>query len=377
MNSKINKLDSTRLLNIGRLVLSGGRPILAIILAFLVSAVMIIIQGANPLEAYSAMLRGSFGSVAALANTCVRAAPLLLGGLGVALGVKAGLLNVGIEGQIYVGGSAAAAVGIMPIPVAPWLHLVLAVSAGFLGGAIWGLIPAYLKAYRGVSEIVVTLMLNYVGIQLCSLLVHEPSPLAEKGAFFPQSPPILASAQLPILIKGTSLHLGIILGLVAAIILAYVLFYTPFGMRTKMIGQNPEAARYAGVNVKKQTVVALLLSCGLGGLAGTGEVLGLKLRLFDYFSGGLGYDAIAVALMANSNPVGVIFSALFFGALRAGAGKMETAVGIKAPIVQVIQALAVLFVIMIGFVEYNRKSKQDKRKEQMPEDTIYGSELNK
>jgi len=376
MSDSINKRDNIVLPGIGGLVLSGGRPIFAIILAFTVSAIMIIIQGANPLEAYGAMLRGSFGSVAALANTCVRAAPLLLGGLGVALGFKAGLLNVGIEGQIYLGGSAAAAVGIMPLPVPPWLHLLLAVSAGFLGGVVWGLIPAYLKAYRGISEIVVTLMLNYVGIQLCSLLVHAPSPLAEKGAFFPQSPPILASAHLPILIKGTSLHLGIVIGVVAALIIYFVLRYTPFGMRTRMTGQNPVAARYAGVNIKKQTILVLLLSCGLGGLAGTGEVLGLKLRLFDYFSGGLGYDSIAVALMANSNPIGVIFSAFFFGALRAGAGKMETAVGIKSPIVQVIQALAVLFVIMIGFAEYTRKARQEKQKEQIQEEKVDGSELN-
>jgi general nucleoside transport system permease protein len=373
MIDKIKKFDRTSLLNFSGLLLSGGRPVLAIILALAASAIMIVIQGANPLEAYGAMLKGSFGSVAAVANTCVRAAPLLLGGLGVALGYKAGMLNVGIEGQIYVGGSAAAAIGIIPLPIPPWLHLVLAVLAGFLGGVIWGIIPAYLKAFRGISEIVVTLMLNYVAIQLCSLLVHEPSPLAEKGAFFPQSPPILASAQLPILIKGTSLHIGIILGIFAAIILSYVLFYTPFGMRTRMIGQNPEASRYAGINVKKQTVIVLLISCGLGGLAGTGEVLGLKLRLFDYFSGGLGYDAIAVALLANSNPIGVIFSAFFFGALRAGAGKMETLVGIKAPIVQVIQALAVLFVIMIGFVEYTRKSNQAKQKELLQEGTADGS----
>jgi ABC-type uncharacterized transport system permease subunit len=375
MSDKLKKQDRIIIPGIGGLVLSGGRPVLAILLAFSVSAVLILIQGANPLEAYGAMLRGSFGSVAALANTCVRAAPLLLGGLGVAIGFKAGLLNVGIEGQIYLGGSAAAVVGIMPLPVPAWLHLILAVSAGFLGGVLWGLIPAYLKAYRGISEIVVTLMLNYVGIQVCSLLVHEPSPLAEKGAFFPQSPPILASAHLPILIKGTSLHLGIVIGLVAALILYFVLKYTPFGMRTRMVGQNPEAARFAGVNVKKQIVMVLLLSCGLGGLAGTGEVLGLKLRLFDYFSGGLGYDSIAVALMANSNPIGVIFSALFFGALRAGAGKMETAVGIKSPIVQVIQALAVLFVIMIGFAEYKRTTRQEKQKKQIKEDTGDGSQL--
>lgn len=376
MSDNVKKRDALIIPGIGGLVLSGARPIFAIILAFAVSAILIIAQGANPFEAYWAMLRGSFGSVAALANTCVRAAPLLFGGLAVAFGFKAGLLNVGIEGQIYVGGSAAAAVGLIPLPVPAWLHLVLAISAGFLGGVAWGLIPAYLKAYRGISEIVVTLMLNYVAIQFTSLLVHEPSPMAEKGAFFPQSPPILPSAQLPILIKGTSLHIGIILGVFAALIIYFVLQYTPFGMRTRMIGQNPEAARYAGVNVRRQIVTVLLLSCGLGGLAGMGEVLGLKLRLYDYFSGGLGYDSIAVALIANSNPIGVIFSAFFFGALRAGAGKMETAVGIKTPIVQVIQALAVLFVIMIGFAEYTRVTRQEKQQRQQQEVPADGSELN-
>ena len=375
MSDNVKKRETIVLPGLGGLVLSGARPILAIILAFAVSAVMIVAQGANPFEAYWAMLRGSFGSVAALANTGVRAAPLLLGGLGVALGFKAGLLNVGIEGQIYVGGSSAAAVGMIPLPVPGWLHLILAVAAGFLGGVVWGLIPAYLKAYRGISEIVITLMLNYVGIQVCSLLVHEPSPMAEKGAFYPQSLPILPSAHLPILIKGTSMHLGIIIGLVAALFIYLALKYTPFGMRTRITGQNPEAARYAGIDVKRQIVLVLLLSCGFGGLAGTGEVLGLKLKLYDYFSMGLGYDAIAVALMANSNPIGVIFTALFFGALRAGAGKMETAVGIKTPIVQVIQALAVLFVIMIGFAEYVRTTRREKQEELKQEVTVDGPEL--
>jgi simple sugar transport system permease protein len=134
---------------LGELVLRGGRPILAILISLVVSSLLIVASGANPFRAYAAMLDGAVGSAAALANTGVRAAPLLLGGLGVALGFKAGLLNVGVEGQIYAGGAAAAAVGITPLPVPPWLHLILAVLAGFLGGALWGLIPAYLKAFRG------------------------------------------------------------------------------------------------------------------------------------------------------------------------------------------------------------------------------------
>ena len=353
------------------LVLPYARPLFAIALALLTSAGFILARGVNPITAYIAMLRGAFGSVAALANTGVRTSPLLLGGLGVALGFKAGLLNVGVEGQIYMGGAAATAVGIVPLPVPGWLHLSLAVLAGFVGGLLWGLVPAYLRAYRGVSEIVVTLMLNYVAIHFASFLVHEYGPLGKQDVFYPQSPFILPSARLPILIKGTSLHGGIVLGLVFGVILYLVLYYTDFGFRTRMIGENPEAARYAGVDVRRQIFVVLLLSCGLGGLAGTGEVLGLKLALYDRFSEGLGYDAIAVALMANGDPVGVILTAIFFGALRAGAGKMQVVTGIPTPIASVMQALAVLFVIAIGFAERARVT----RREQGPEQEVaYGDQ---
>jgi ABC-type uncharacterized transport system permease subunit len=349
---EVNKRETVILPGLGGLALSAGRPLLAIVLALAVGAILIIlISGESPLVAYGALVSGAVGGKAALANTGVRTAPLLLGGLAVAIGFKAGLLNVGVEGQIYAGGAAAATVGLLPLPVPPLLHVTLAVIAGFLGGVVWGLIPAYLRAYRGVSEIVVTLMMNYVGIYFVSWLVHEPAPLAERDTFYPMSPPIPNSAHLPILVKGTSLHAGIVIGIVLAVVLHLVLRYTPFGFRTRMAGQNPDAARYAGVNFVRQIFVVMLLSAGLGGLAGTGEVLGLKLRLFDFFASGLGYDALAVALMANSNPLGVLLSAFFFGALRAGAGKMQTTVGIETPIAAVIQALAVLFVIGIGFAE--------------------------
>lgn len=350
----MNKRGNINLPLIGELVLTGARPLIAILLALLTGAILIILYGINPLDAYAAMLQGAVGNKAAIANTCVRTAPLLLGGLAVAVGMKGGMLNVGVEGQIYAGGAAAAWVGITPLPVPGWLHVTLAVVAGFIGGALWGVVPALLKAYRGVSEIVITLMMNYVAIHFTSLLVHEESLLAKPDSFFPQSPNILPSSRLPILIKGTSMHAGLIIGLVLAVLIFFALRYTPFGIRTRMTGLNPDASRYAGVNVKLQTIMVLLLSAGIGGLVGTGEVLGLKWALYDYFAVGLGYDGIAVALMANSNPLAVILSSFFFGALRSGAGKMQVAVGVETPIAQVIQALAVLFVIAIGFGERKR-----------------------
>ena len=357
------------------LVLSGARPILAVILALVVSAGLIWAAGANPIEAYAALLEGSFGSVAALANTGVRAAPLLLAGLAVGLGFKAGMWNIGGEGQMYLGAAAATAVGLIPLPVPAWLHLLLAVMAGFAGGVLWALVPAYLRAYRGVSEVVTTLMLNYVAGYLVSWLLHEPSPLAEKGAFYPMSPLILPSAHLPILVKGTSLHAGLILAVVLGVVLHLVLRYTAFGFRTRTVGGNPEAARYAGVGVARQIFVVLLVCGGLGGLAGVGEVLGLKLRLFDYFVGGVGYEGLALAILANGNPLGVILGGVFFGSLKAGASKMQIVTGIEASMALVIEALTVLFIIAIGFGERVRLTQREQRKSRAEEGVAHGNEL--
>lgn len=358
----MKKREGIVLPGLGGLVLPYARPFLAIALALLVSAGLIWAVGANPIEAYAALLEGSIGSVAALANTGVRAAPLLLTGFAVGLGFKAGLWNIGGEGQMYLGAAAATAVGIIPLPVPAWLHLLLAVMAGFAGGALWALMPAYLRAYRGVNEVCTTLMLNYVAGYFVSWLLHEPSPLAEKGAFFPMSPLILPSARLPILVKGTSLHAGLILALVLGVVLHFVLRYTPFGFRTRMVGGNPEAARYAGVGVARQIFLVLLVCGGLGGLAGAGEVLGLKLRLFDFFASGVGYEGLALAMLANGNPPGMIVAGVFFGSLKAGASTMQIETGIEASMALVIQALTVLFVIAIGFGERVRLTRQQQKK---------------
>jgi simple sugar transport system permease protein len=274
--------------------------------------------------------------------------------------LKAGLLNVGTEGQIYAGAIGATAVGIIPLPIPGWLHLTLTLLAAFVAGGIWGLIPGYLKAYRGVSEVVISLMMNYIGIYLASYLVHEPQPLAEKNAFFPMSPPILPQVLLPKLIKGTSLHTGIILGIILCIAAHFILRYTIFGFKTRLVGANPEAARFSGIRLDRQIMLVIVIGSALGGLAGAGEVLGLKERLYDFFAGGVGYEAVAVALLANGDPLGVILAGLFFGVLKAGANKMQTVVGIATPMAMVIQALCVLFVIGIGFGERAWRSRMDK-----------------
>lgn len=321
-------------------------PVVSIVAALAVSAIMIVIAGANPLEAYGAMLQGAVGSVGSLATTGVRMTPILLTGLAVAISFRAGVFNVGGEGQLYLGAAFATVVAVAPLGLPGFIHVSLALLAGFVGGALWIAIPAYLRAYRGASEVVTTLMLNFVGLYLISYLIDPiTGPLGERNASYAQSSLIQETARLPVLISGTSLHAGLPLGIGLAAALHVLLRYTGLGFRLRMLGANPTAARFTGLSSSRQIVVAMLISGGIAGLAGAGEVMGLRMRLYDRFSPGYGYDGIAVALLANSSPLGVILSASFFGALRAGANGMQQATGIETSLVLIVQALTILFVI--------------------------------
>jgi simple sugar transport system permease protein len=322
-------------------------PLVSIAAALAVSAVLIVIAGASPLEAYGAMLQGAVGGIGSVATTLVRTTPLLLTGLAVALSFRAGIFNVGAEGQLYAGAATSAVVALLPLGLPAIVHVPMTLAAGFAGGALWALVPAWLRAYRGVSEVVTTLMLNFVGIQLVAYLVDPiDGPMGERGASYAQSPVIADSAELPILIRGTSLHAGLFIGIGLAVGLFVLIKYTPFGFRLRMLGGNPTAARFAGLSEKREILVVMLLSGGIAGLAGAAEVMGLRHRLYDRFSPGYGYDGIAVALLAGSNPLAVILSAVFFGGLRAGANAMQQSTGIETSVVLIIQALTILFVIL-------------------------------
>jgi len=326
----------------------GSRPLIALVLAFTISGLLILTQRVNPLTAFGAMLNGAVGSVGGLAATGVRAIPLIFGGLSFALAFQAGLFNVGVEGQLLVGAAAATTVAIQAWPIPGWLQMILAMLAAAFAGSLWALIPAYLRAYRGISEIVVTLMLNFIAANFISYLVLD-GPLRRPGAWFPQSPDLVQATWLPLLIPRTSLHAGIIIAVALGILLYNLMKLTPFGFWVRMAGSNPDAAEYAGVNVKAYSLTIMLLAGSVAGLAGASEIMGLRHALFENFSGGLGYDGIAVGLLAAGNPLGVILAALFFGALRAGAGLMQQTVGITTAMADVIQALTVFFVVGMGF----------------------------
>ena len=319
-------------------------PVLALFLAFLLTAIIILATGKNPLTAFSAMFEGAFGSVASITETFVKATPLLLAGLGLTIGYRTGLNSIGAEGQMIMGGLCATLCGLylgfLPGPVL----LLITMLAGCLGGAAWAAIPGYLKARMGASEVINTIMMNYVATYFVAWLLD--GLLREPPGYYPQTALIAEGANLPVLIKGTRLHAGVLLAIVAVFFVWFLLWKSPLGFQMRAVGLNPLAARANGISVNKNIVLAMALSGALCGLAGASEISGIHHRLMNGFSSEYGFDAMAVALLGKLSPAGVVISGLFFGALRVGANQMQRTVQVPAALVGLIQGLVILFVLM-------------------------------
>ncbi len=316
-------------------------PLIAITSALIVGAVLIIIAGANPLTAYTALFTESLFTYFGFGNTLTKMAPLLLTSTGVLLALKAGQFNIGGEGQIYFGALGSTLVGLY-VQAPGFIHVPLAILAGFVFGAVWGWIPGYLKAMRGINEVITTLLLNYIAINLISYLVQNP--LKEANAPSPYSPLIAKSAQLPIIIPGSLAHGGILLALIAAGIIYIIIKHSTLGYRITAVGLNQKASNYAGISVQRTIMLVMAASGGLAGLAGASEVMGLKYRLFEQVSPGYGFDAIAIAFLSRGNVLGVVLNSLFFGALRSGANVMQRSAGAPVTVIYAIQGLTVLFI---------------------------------
>jgi simple sugar transport system permease protein len=315
---------------------------LIVVTAFGLGAILILVIGGNPLQAYGVLVQTAFGSVNGFAETMVKACPLLLAGLGVAIAYRARFWNIGAEGQIYAGGIAAALVGIYLSGAPALIHLPLTLLAGLVGGGLLGLIPGYLKARLKVNEVITTLMLNYIVIGIASYLVH--GPLRDRASGITISPQLAGTAWLPILISRTRFHWGIVLALLAAGLLYVLLDRTVFGFQVRAIGDNIRAARIAGIRVEWVIVWAVVLSGALAGLAGAVEVAGIQHRLVEGFSPGYGYLAIAVALLGNLKPLAIVPSAILFAALLNGAEAMQRAAGVPVSVIYVIEGLVIIFV---------------------------------
>lgn len=350
MNSASSRLKPASIVSRFLPILS---PLIAIAAALFVGAILIVIAGKNPIAAYSTLFQEAIANYYGFGNTLTKTTPLLLASLGVLVALKAGQFNIGAEGQIYMGGLGSALIGLYVKDLPLVLHLPLALLGGFLFGAFWGWIPGYLKAVRGVNEVITTLLLNYVAQYFVSYLVT--GPMIEPGAPSPFSPKLPQSAQLPTILPQTQAHLGIVIGLIAAGLLWVVFLRSPLGYQIEAVGQNPIAARYAGMSVKRTIMLVMAVAGGLAGLAGASEVMGLKYRLFENFSGGYGFDAIAIAFLSRGSILGVVLTSLFFGALRSGANVMQRSAEVPVTIVYAIQGLTVLFIAISLALEYKSR----------------------
>ncbi len=327
-------------------------PLLATFAALGVGAVMLQLLGANPVTAYGALLQGAFGSQNALADTIVRATPLLLVALGICIAFRAGVINIGGEGQLVAGAILGTLVGLM-FPEAPGIVIIpLALVAGFVGGAIWGGIPGILKAYYNVNEILSTIMLNIIAVQGMNYLLRQPMidpAQAQLASRIPQTARLAQAFDLPRWIP-TRLHLGALIAVILAFVVYIFLWRTTIGYRIRAVGLNPDASRYAGINVKRNIVLALLLSGAFAGLAGAVQVYGVHHRMFTDgslagFTGSAGFNGIVVALFGKLNPIGAIPAAFIFGALIVGANSLQRAMQVPAALITALNGLVVVFVV--------------------------------
>ena len=325
-------------------------PILAVIIALIIGGLIMLATGVTPAAigaSYVALFDGSVGSLQAVSETLTSAVPLTLAALGLAVGFKAGLFNIGAEGQIILGGVAAVVVGFSFPGLPIYLHLPLALRAGALGGALWASIAGWLRAATGAHEVILTIMLNLTAARLLTYLLRNP-PIQNPERSDPISKSVLDSARLPDILDwidpALRLHAGFFVMLGAVLFVYWLLQRTTVGFEFRASGANPDAARYAGMRAGFVIVAAMALSGALAGLAGANQVLGVLGRVSPNFSAGIGFDAIAVALLGRSHPVGVLFAGLLFGALQAGGRQMQASAGVSLDLISVIQALIIIFI---------------------------------
>jgi simple sugar transport system permease protein len=320
----------------------------ALLIALLMGAILFGIVGANPLNAYAAMftrpLQGKFG----LTEILVRAAPLMIVALGVAISFRSGILNIGGEGQILIGAIVGAVIA-LNIPELPRsIHLPLIFLMSFIGGALWGGIAGFMRAYFSVNEILSTVMLNYIAIQIYTFLIRgpmiDPKEIAY-GTGVPQTDSIPKHVWLAKLFPGTRLHTGIIVAIFLAVLVYIFLWKTPVGYRMRAVGAEQKAARYAGIKVEKYLVIAMALAGGFAGIAGAVEVCGVHHRGLESISAGYGFSGIVVALFGGLHPLGIIPASVLFGLLIVGADMMQRTVAIPASIIMAIQGLIILAIV--------------------------------
>ena len=365
--SKTAKRDRTAL------VQSLLLPVLAVFTGLVIGAIAIIVSGENVFKAYGALFSGSFGSpqqiiegiriyfatgetkellqgIYPFTESLTASTPYIFGALAVAVGFRCGLFNIGVEGQVLMGALSSAFIGYSITGLPAFIHLPLALLAGILGGAVWGMIPGYLKARFGAHEVVNTIMMNWIAFKLSDWLLNGPM---KATGYRPVTPNIAVTAELPRFFpEPLRFNWGFVLALAVAYFVYWFLFKTTLGFEIRSVGANPDAAKYAGMNVTRNFVLVMSLSGGLAGLAGCAQVLGVDHWVGQGFSAGYGFDSIALALLGKSHPLGVVLAALLFGFLRSGATRMQSLAGIPIDIISIIQGLVVIFVAAPAIIRW-------------------------
>ncbi|MEN3382507.1 MAG: ral nucleoside transport system permease protein [Hyphomicrobiales bacterium] len=319
------------------------RVVLSVVWSLVVTGILILMAGKNPFVAYQHIVLGAFGSWPRVVVGLNKAAPYMLAGVGVALCFRGNVANMGAEGQIAMGGLAASVAALIGANALGAAVLPAALIAGVLGGAAWAAIAAAINLARGVHEVLVTLMMNFIAWLIVAEFLH--GPMGEIDAGFPQTPMFENVAWLPKLVARTDLHIGIVIAILAAVVAHVVLWRTVTGFRWRLAGASDKAAHYAGVSRARSVFGLMLVSGVLSGMAGAIEVLGVHYRLIEGFSLGFGFNAIAIALLATLKPLWVIPAALFFAFLETGALSMQRQIGIPSSLVLVIQGLSLIFVL--------------------------------
>jgi simple sugar transport system permease protein len=316
--------------------------ILVIFFAFFVGALLIIAIGEDPILGYYALFEGAFGNLYSISETLVRATPILLAALGIIIAFKCKAINLGAEGQIYIGALATAWAS-LNFQLYNGLHMVLIVLISFFAGALWAFFPGFLKAKFGINEILVGLMMNFIAIYLVSYAVG--GPLKDPYAIFHRTPIIPSTAKLPKIIPGTRLHAGFLIAIFCSILIYILLSKTTLGYKFKAVGNSQECALCSGMNVQNLIILSMILSGGFAGLAGMGEVSGVHHYLLENISPGYGYLAFAVAILGRLNPLGSILASILFAALVVGAESMQRTAGIPVVLIYVIEGLVILSVL--------------------------------
>jgi len=326
-------------------------PIAAIVVTLVLSAVPILIAGGDLWKSYFYLFYGALGTRFNLLETFVKASPLMLTGLAVAFAFRAKFWNIGAEGQLLAGALAATVLGVSLGGVPKTLVLPIVIGGGFIAGGLWAAIPALLKTKLKVDDVVATLLLNYVMVHIMGALLF--GPLQQSGSSWPRSAAIIEAARYPILMARSRFHLGIPLGFLAVLVIWFVNKKTTFGYQSRAVGVNDRAANFGGINTTRVILWTALISGGLAGLAGVGELCAIQGRLIMDISPGYGYSGIVIAMLGNLHPVGVLFSSLFFSVIIVGAQTMSRMTGVPTYIAEVIQGMALMvMLIFLLFTEY-------------------------